>query len=147
MDRSSLIHDRPGRHVGLPFDPRAVSLARSIVGEQIGDAPPELVDDAVLLTSELVSNAVLHGEPPLFLAVRADDDAVTVAVTDASAAEPAPPPVASQPDEARGRGLRIVDYLASAWGVERGDTGKTVWFHVGALRRRRAARPSSIDSN
>ena len=134
----SLVQGRPGVLVCLPFAPEAVPLARSIVGEQTGGAAPHLLDDAALLTSELVSNAVLHGDPPLLLAVTAEGDAVTVEVTDASHAMPTLPPVASRPDEARGRGLRIVEYLATAWGVERSETGKTVWFHVTDQRRQRA---------
>ncbi len=93
----------------------------------------------VLVVSELVTNAVQHGEPPYGVVVDVDRDLVKVDVLDHGAQVPAPPdePI---PDDletgdlrAGGRGLAIVRRLAAAWGVERsGDGSKSVWADVPA---------------
>ena len=93
----------------------------------------EARDVVVLLTSEVVTNVVVHGGPPARMAVRATHRHVHVEVADAAPGVP----VVRAPDGARahGRGMALVDDLASAWGVVAGTgaghpEGKTVWFHV-----------------
>jgi anti-sigma regulatory factor (Ser/Thr protein kinase) len=81
-----------------------------------------------LLATELVTNAVMHGEAPITLSVQAHD-AVRVEVTDQSAIEPALLSVADVLEH--GRGIFIIDRLATRWGSEPTDTGgKTVWFEL-----------------
>ncbi len=93
---------------------------------------PELqLQDALLLLSELVTNAVHHGAEPLELRVDASDRRIRVEVDDASAAEPVLRPVDAQ--RPGGMGMRIVDDVADAWGSSASASGKTVWFEV-ALR-------------
>jgi anti-sigma regulatory factor (Ser/Thr protein kinase) len=116
--------------VPLPFAPGAVPHARAVVGERVAGFPDRLIADAELLTSEVVSNAVMHGAPPLRLGVTTHADGVRVEVLDGSDVLPRLPTGDVHPDSPGGRGLRIVDALASAWGVEAGTDGKTVWFHV-----------------
>lgn len=82
-------------------------------------------DRAVLLTSELVTNAVVHARTPFKLAVHLDG-VVTVEVTDGSPDLPRLEAVAF--DEVRGRGLTLVSRLASRWGTRPDPSGKTVWF-------------------
>lgn len=91
----------------------------------------ECTDAAVLLTSEVVTNAVLHGGGEVQLAVDAGEMRVRVEVSDDEQRRPAVPHV---DDEAEGgRGLMIVDALASAWGVTDSPRGgKIVWFEVPA---------------
>ncbi|WP_170191918.1 ATP-binding protein [Saccharothrix syringae] len=86
------------------------------------------VDDAVLVTDELVSNARRHGEPPRTCRLALVDEArrLRVEVDDTSAEEPR----IRTPDESGGRGLVIVDTLAEAWGVRHHPGGKTVWAEV-----------------
>jgi anti-sigma regulatory factor (Ser/Thr protein kinase) len=81
-----------------------------------------------LLASELVTNALVHGEGPITLSVDAHD-AIRVEVTDQSATEPV---VLSATEVLEhGRGIFIVDRLATRWGCEPTDTGgKTVWFEL-----------------
>jgi len=86
-------------------------------------------DTAVLLVSELVSNAVVHARTDISLTLRWDRSVITVEVRDGSDRLPAPcdvPPVATS-----GRGLQIVDRMARSWGVRRipGD-GKITWFSL-----------------
>ncbi len=91
---------------------------------------------ALLLASELVSNAVLHGAPPIGLSIQLSPggDSVRVEVHDGSPQlPPARAPEISQVRE-HGRGLQIVDTLAAAWGSRPGEAsgGKTSWFRLDA---------------
>ncbi len=88
----------------------------------------ELVDDALLLTSELVTNSVLHGGPPLVVAVDCDGERLQVKVRDGSRESPEPR-VADRGDES-GRGLALVAAVSDDWGVDQEDDGKYVWFVI-----------------
>lgn len=105
--------------------PRARQHARSILRGSRSD-----VDTVVLLVSEVVTNAVLHARSAISLVVQDTDGVVRVEVHDES---PVPPRMHHyRASSATGRGLRMVDRLARAWGtdpVARG--GKVVWFEVG----------------
>ena len=87
-----------------------------------------LVDPAVLLASELVTNSVLQTPSDVVVAVRRTVGAVRVEVLDGSAARPTLIPL--DEDAATGRGLRLVEALSTAWGVERRPGGKAVWFEL-----------------
>jgi anti-anti-sigma factor len=86
----------------------------------------EVIDRAELLADELVTNAVVHARTPLRLRLELRGDRLHIAVHDAS-------PrllrlVPHDPEGETGRGLRLVETLASAWGVHRRpDDGKVVW--------------------
>ncbi len=79
----------------------------------------------LLVTSEMVTNAVTHAAGPVGLSVHAGPDTVTVRVTDAGHRDLQRPP--RQPGSTGGRGLSIVRALSLAWGVNRRPGGKTVW--------------------
>jgi hypothetical protein len=83
-------------------------------------------EPATLLTSELVTNAVLHARSALEVTVRFTDGQLWVGVSDGHPG----PPVRKRygPDAATGRGLMLVERIASAWGTEMSATGKVVWF-------------------
>jgi anti-sigma regulatory factor (Ser/Thr protein kinase) len=88
----------------------------------------EVVDDLLLVVSELVTNAVRHGTPPVRLEVLADDDVVRVAVEDGDPGLPQPRAVG---DEAEGgRGMLLIDLLTHEHGVREQPPGKTVWASV-----------------
>jgi anti-sigma regulatory factor (Ser/Thr protein kinase) len=85
---------------------------------------------ATLLASELVTNAVLHTRSKhVDLSVLLDGDRLRVEVADESGALPAR--LGGGPLAATGRGLTLVDALASGWGVDVSAIGKIVWFEVG----------------
>ncbi|WP_298459131.1 ATP-binding protein [uncultured Cellulomonas sp.] len=83
-----------------------------------------------LLTAEVVANAAVHGPPDGTIRVRAWSDAtqVYVSVSDDSAASPVVRH--PEPSDLSGRGMALVQALASDWGVESGPDGKTVWFSL-----------------
>ena len=86
----------------------------------------EVLEDAVLLVSELVTNSVIHGGPPVVVAVDCDGDTLQVRVRDGSSVLPARR--ATDHSEEGGRGLALVDTLSSDWGVDPQPDGKHVWF-------------------
>ncbi|WP_258726333.1 ATP-binding protein [Cellulomonas sp. NS3] len=87
-----------------------------------------------LLTSELVTNAVVHGPDEAHVGVRTayQDGAFSVAVTDRGTGLPVLRD--PHPTELSGRGLHVVANLASTWGIDPGTAGKTVWFTVELAR-------------
>jgi anti-sigma regulatory factor (Ser/Thr protein kinase) len=116
-------------HVVLDAD-NEVAQARALIHEfhvSLG-AVGALIDDVVLVTSELVTNAVLHGSPPVGLLARASSRWLHVEVHDHSSAMPLPQD-ADDYDE-HGRGLGIVAALAIRWGTRPTTAGKVVWAEI-----------------
>jgi anti-sigma regulatory factor (Ser/Thr protein kinase) len=111
----------------LPVSPAAPALAREFLRSSSCVAHHSaVVEDAVLLVSELVTNSVLHGGPPVVVAVECDGDALQVRVRDGSTSLPERRH-ALHGDEG-GRGLELVASLSAAWGVDPVPDGKHVWF-------------------
>jgi anti-sigma regulatory factor (Ser/Thr protein kinase) len=107
-----------------------------------------LVDDAVLLTSELVTNAVLHAGTPVQVTCRLlgdlVDGAVEIAVLDRRPAQlrPGRPHTAAEAAErTNGRGLQLPSELATAWGVTYARAAKAVWFRLDLAGREQSAVP------
>lgn len=130
-----------GRLIGeidLAATPAAVRLARSYVRELIGQhfgADRSELGDLELLTSEAVTNSVLHARPrrdgTVTLSVLHIDRYVRVEVTDGGAA-PGQPRGAEEPPPVHGRGLVLLKALATDFGTCRGRNGTaTFWFGVG----------------
>jgi anti-sigma regulatory factor (Ser/Thr protein kinase) len=111
-------------------EPQSVSEARRLTRRVCDDASlsADLCDTAVLLTSETVTNAVIHAHSVVRLAVTIGPAAVRVEVGDDDSHRPT---IRSQsPDAIGGRGVGIVAKAASRWGVERVGDGKIVWFEL-----------------
>ena len=117
-------------HWSLPPRPQAVSEARQTVRERCHDLPPPVLDDALLLTSELVTNAVRHATGDIECFLWAGPEAIRVEVSDQSPDYPVP--TVASPDALSGRGLQIVAALATRWGAapDPSRSGKTVWFEI-----------------
>lgn len=117
----------------LPSEPASAGRARRLTRHQLGARwllPDELAENAVLLVSELVGNAVQHaGAAEFGLRIRRRRGWVRVEVRDPSRALPALLPVREM-EVISGRGLFLVDTLADRWGVDLLSHGKTVWFEM-----------------
>ncbi|MGO9821470.1 MAG: ATP-binding protein [Solirubrobacteraceae bacterium] len=111
------------------LDPRSVSAARRFTEEALRGRPRELIEPAVLMVSELATNSIRHAMRGFQLTIACERDAVRIEVTDRGGGNPRMQ--SPGPDEPTGRGLRIVNELADAWGVQlSAKDGKTVWFKV-----------------
>lgn len=118
------------RHLDLDPVPASVALARSFVSDADSDLTDRVREVVVLLTSELVTNAILHARTPVQVGFRADDERVMVAVADRVADREAVKPQAPSPTRLGGRGLALVAELSQDWGTTTYADGKTIWFVV-----------------
>jgi anti-sigma regulatory factor (Ser/Thr protein kinase) len=113
----------------LPPTLHAPSIARRHLRLIAARLPPGHLDPAVLVTSELVTNAVIHGQPDIALDIRLEPTALRVAVTDANPQLPPATIRPPRPESRGGRGLLIVEALATRWGITPLEQpGKSVWF-------------------
>ncbi|MFE5731398.1 SpoIIE family protein phosphatase [Streptomyces sp. NPDC056528] len=118
------------------FEPvgRSVAAARAFVRDTLqGWGHPELVDDAVVLTSELVTNAVIHAGTAADVLCLRSDDSIRVEVSDRYPEREIPVQsgrTLASPDRENGRGLLLCAALAHRWGVDYSPTRKHVWFHL-----------------
>ena len=120
------------RELVLPADPTAPGLARALLrcATQEWGVDDDLAQDAAMVITELVANAVDHARTPCTVSLRLSHGVLSVAVRDARPGSvPRPGPI--DPNAARGRGLQMVDALAWAWGVTLHTEGKTVWAVLG----------------
>src|SRR5882757_4316963 len=114
-------------HLTLPRTVASPARARREVSRFAADHDVSTgADIALLVLSELVTNAVLHGAEPIRAFVRYHDDALRIEVfdgdRDTSELGPVAPRGVGQPG---GRGLQIVDSLSRSWGITKHDIGKT----------------------
>jgi anti-sigma regulatory factor (Ser/Thr protein kinase) len=136
-DAGLLLQTRPPRVSAsreLPLSAQAPRWARSLLDTKRLDwmsAPPnELAwEDATLIASELVTNAVEHARTTSTIHVALDRLGVHIAVRDHRPGGVARPgqPVPSPSPTRRGHGLVLVEQLSRSWGVTAHDDGKTVW--------------------
>src|SRR3712207_2039794 len=118
---------RPPRSTLFPYTTlfRSSFVVHVLHSWRMGDIAD---DDAALLTSELVTNSLLHGSQPFHVIVRYDGADVCVEVGDGSRVLPRKR--LTTDESTTGRGLHLVDELARAWGVEPTVSGKRVWFRI-----------------
>lgn len=119
------------------FEPvgRSVASARAFVRDTLqGWGFADIIDDAVVLTSELVTNAVVHAGTSADLLCLRSDDGVRIEVADRYPEREVPlqgsAATMGSPDREGGRGLQLCAALADRWGVEYSPTYKTVWFQL-----------------
>ncbi len=128
-DDLSMCSVTPPAELTLPVDDRAPGMARKFLREMsCRTHHARVMDEAELLVSELVTNAVVHGAPPVTVSVECDGtEGLRVAVTDGSSRSPVPR--VADPDDESGRGIYLVDVISERWGVAPGGgEGKAVWF-------------------
>lgn len=117
-------------HVDLEPVPLSAGVARSFIRTAFAAVDEQSEDLALLLTSELVTNAILHARTRVQLGVLLDDDKALVCVADRLAEPHALAPLAHTDDGFGGRGLALVADLAEEWGTTGYTGGKTVWFFL-----------------
>jgi serine phosphatase RsbU (regulator of sigma subunit)/anti-sigma regulatory factor (Ser/Thr protein kinase) len=122
--------ERAVQELSLAEEADAVSQARRFTVSELSGLPEGVVSDAELVVAELVTNAVLHGAPPVTVRLYRHGDGVRVEVQDQG---PRPPLRIRDAGEAMtGRGLALVAALSRAWGAEQQDPGKVVWAELPA---------------
>ena len=118
------------------FRPVAASAgaARRFLRHELEDlaVPEPPMEATVLLTNELVSNAVLHARTDVELRLLTYPDVVRVEVHDGNSRRP--DPAMAPADATSGRGLLMVEALAQRWGVQGTSHGKFVWFELPIAR-------------
>jgi anti-sigma regulatory factor (Ser/Thr protein kinase) len=116
--------------IRLSPHPTSARAAREFVARTLLEwGRGDQTEAAVLLTSELVTNAIIHARTEVAVTMRVAGDGLRVVVLDESDEQPSP---RSEADElGGGRGLKLVDAVAASWGVAPQGTGKAVWFELG----------------
>jgi anti-sigma regulatory factor (Ser/Thr protein kinase) len=115
----------------LPANPSAASCARAIAQAVVRAwGFPDLVENAQLLVSELFTNALQHapGSATIGLLIDTRADGVRLGLADGSALRPEVRALTT--DRPSGRGLVLVQALASRWGAEEHEDGKVVWVDL-----------------
>ena len=129
---------RTASAITLPYAADAAGAARAYLRRQANLLHPPMLDDALILTSELVTNAIRHGRPAVTLAIHLEPSALTVVVTDTGPERPRWYPVVptrtAPPDEASSSST----HLATRWGItpQPANPGKAVWFALDLHQRR-----------
>jgi anti-sigma regulatory factor (Ser/Thr protein kinase) len=106
-----------------------VRATRHLIADQLNGLVSRATSElAILLTSEIVTNVVLHTRSMFVLHLTVRPDAIRIAIHDESAHLPH----VRKPTmgEVHGRGLHIVNAFASRWGYETNGSGKSVWFEL-----------------
>jgi transcriptional regulator with XRE-family HTH domain/anti-sigma regulatory factor (Ser/Thr protein kinase) len=125
----------PGWHPGqfqkrFPSDPLAPALARAALATTAIGIPLADFDNAMLLTSELVTNSVRHsGSDTVDVAIAVEAERLRIAVSDQSTQSIRP----RTGEGEGGWGLILIAELATRWGVERRSRGKTIWIEFDLL--------------
>lgn len=117
------VHEVPGDRAAV--GPARQFLRRTLVDWRLDD---ESVDTATLCLSELVTNAVIHAHGGCVVRVELRDGALTVSVRDSGVAAAAAVEPVADPLQVHGRGLQLVDALATRWGYDLDGGGAAVWF-------------------
>ncbi len=116
--------------LSLDHDHAMVGVARRAVATWLDERGCRTGDDAVLVLSELVTNAMVHAGAGCTIEVRHHDGLLRLEVRDRSPQAPVLRLVG--PADVGGRGLHVVDAIAEAWGWEPTADGKRVWAIVHA---------------
>ncbi len=124
---------QPILHMEIPDSCQGVREARRAAAAALESwrIPPGRAADVVLAVSELVTNAILYGKPPMNLRLRPAGGELVLDVRDGSATLPRRRRATA--DDEHGRGVHLVSLIADRWGARTTDSGKSVWctFMIG----------------
>jgi anti-sigma regulatory factor (Ser/Thr protein kinase) len=122
----------PAAAVTLPSTEQAPGVARRFVRDAGGDWPERVLEAALLVVSEAVTNAVRHGSGAIQLCVTADDRVVRIEVADEGPQLPLRRSRSENTLGDGGRGLHLLDELTTTWGSvpHQDGPGKTVWMEI-----------------
>ncbi|MBF8185111.1 ATP-binding protein [Nonomuraea sp. K274] len=113
----------------LPEEMGSITAARQIARRTLAELGYlGYHEDVLLVVSELVTNALVHGDGPPVLRMRGDADRVRIEVSDAGTDLPEP----REPGPVNGWGLHVVRLLSTGWGISQWDGGKVVWCELTA---------------
>lgn len=132
------------RTIRAPYAADSVSRVRHALVTDLHarDLSEDTVAEAEIVVSELVTNALRHGQPltdnTMRVRWKVRGEVVEIEVSDGGADETAPRPAPQSIWSSSGRGLRIVRSIAHEWGVVEEKIGITVWAALGGPSRRRA---------
>ncbi|MDX6227479.1 MAG: hypothetical protein QOI76_869 [Frankiales bacterium] len=123
----------PPVDVELPAEAGSAAAARAAVRSLLAGLPgpgveQQAVDRVILLTSEVVTNAILHARTRVRVTAEVVDGQVLVRVYDSLQLPPRRR--AYRADAGTGRGMQLVEALSDEWGVEQTSAGKYVWFAI-----------------
>ena len=126
------VPDQTRATLEVSSDPTAARQARRFVTDVLRSwsVDHDVVETAELCVSELVTNAVIHSGTSSSVTVQADPDYLLVLVQDRGGRGAVRLPEELDPESVSGRGLSLVDTLASAWSAEHSTDGTTVWFEL-----------------
>ena len=125
-------------------EPASTRAARRLVSDVLEHSAPDSAVTAALVVSELATNAVLHARTPFEVRVRVAPERVRIEVHDGTRRTPVRRFFSD--DAVSGRGLRLVDELCEAWGVDVDGAGKTVWAEVPIAPAAEEAVPFDLDA-
>ncbi|GAA1235291.1 ATP-binding protein [Prauserella halophila] len=133
IEQSRVAADTLVVDIALDIDPRSPTEARHAVDTALDSGDESTRQNVLLLVTELVTNAVVHGRPPCTLRVRTGAERLRIEVSDADPRRPVL--LHPGPDVDHGRGLLLVAALADDWGVDQADhsvdpRGKVVWAEL-----------------
>ncbi|MFN8022998.1 MAG: ATP-binding protein [Acidimicrobiales bacterium] len=120
---------RPGDRLDLSIadDPRIVRRIRLVIAESVADLVPlPKLTDVVIVVSELVSNAIKHGDEPRHLRLSVDETALAIEITDGGSGGGAVTDLVGR----GGHGRRVVEMLSTEWGAASDDGGTRVWARI-----------------
>jgi anti-sigma regulatory factor (Ser/Thr protein kinase) len=118
--------------IDLPHSAEAVATSRRFFAEHASALRRDLFQDGLLLVSEIVTNAITHGAPDITLHLFLAMPGVRISVTDHGPDFPTTALTLPEPTNLHGRGLILIDAIASDWGVHltQPPPGKTVWVEL-----------------
>ena len=116
----------------MPPDTTAPAFVRKWLRDMLNGSgvTSEVLSDTLQVVDELVTNSIVHAATPIVVTLEYSRNACRCAVRDRCATGPLPRLV--ERADGTGRGLRLVNAIATEWGVERSTAGTTVWAEIGS---------------